>query len=180
MERIEPKIKTYPASILRRKARPVAKVTQQEQDILSKMAQAMYESKGIGLAANQVGIDKAMLVADPGGCLYKLVNPKIVNRRGRSILEEGCLSVPEICLKIRRAASVVVKAQDANGRPITVEAEGLLSHILQHEIDHLRGRLIIDYASFITRMRFRKKLKELRRQDEKMCQSETKSCELQL
>lgn len=178
MNRIELNIEAYPAPILRKRVKPVGKLTQQERDSLSKMAQKMYDSKGVGLAANQVGIDKAMLVADPGNCLYKLVNPRIIKKQGQTVMEEGCLSIPGICLKIRRAASITVIAGDENGNPVTINAEGLLSHILQHEIDHLRGRLIVDYASFFTRRRIKKKLAKMRRTDEGLCQSEEKSYRL--
>lgn len=140
----------------------------------------MYDSQGVGLAANQVGIDKAMLVADPGNRLYKLINPRIVKRQGKSVLDEGCLSVPEVCLKIKRAKKVVVEAQDEEGKPIKVEAEGLLSHILQHEIDHLNGKLIIDRISLFNKLMIRKKLKRLRRKNDELSESEKKSCELQL
>ncbi len=175
MKKINLEIKTYPNFILRKKAKPIKNITNQERELLSKMAQAMYEHNGIGLAANQAGIDKAMLVADPGNCLYKLINPKIVKRQGISFMDEGCLSVPGICLNIKRAGTVTVKAQDENGKPITIEAQGLLSHILQHEIDHLRGKLIIDYASFLERMRIKRSLKKLGRENEGMSKSKKES-----
>jgi peptide deformylase len=180
MKTIELKIKTYPARILRKKVTAVKKIIEEERYLLSRMAQIMYDSQGVGLAANQVGIDKSMLVADPGNRLYKLINPKIVKRQGKSILEEGCLSVPDVCLKIRRAKKVIVQAQDEEGRPITVEAEGLFSHILQHEIDHLNGKLIIDRVSFFAKLMISKKINRLRRSNGKLCESEKKSCKLQL
>lgn len=180
MKKIELKIRIYPDPLLKKKVRIVKNISQEERQLLSRMAQLMYDSQGVGLAANQVGIDKAMLVADPGNRLYKLINPRIVKRQGKSVLDEGCLSVPEVCLKIKRAKKVVVEAQDEEGKPIKVEAEGLLSHILQHEIDHLNGKLIIDRISLFNKLMIRKKLKRLRRKNDELSESEKKSCELQL
>ena len=177
---IELRIKTYPARLLRKKVAVVKKITEQERYLLSRMAQVMYDSQGVGLSANQVGIDKSMLVADPGNRLYKIINPKIVKKQGRSVLEEGCLSVPEVCLKIKRAKKVTVQGQDENGKPITVEAEGLFSHILQHEIDHLNGKLIIDRVPLFTKLMISKKINRLKRKNGKLSQSEEKSCKLQL
>ena len=180
MKRIELRIKTYPARILRKKIAAVKKVTEEERHLLSRMAQVMYDSQGVGLSANQVGIDKSMLVADPGSRLYKIINPRIVKKQGRSVLEEGCLSVPDVCLKIKRAKKVVVQGQDEDGKSITIEAEGLFSHILQHEIDHLNGKLIIDRVPFFTKLMISKKINRLRRENGKLCESEKKSCKLQL
>jgi peptide deformylase len=97
-------------------------------------------------------------------------------------MEEGCLSLPGVSIKVRRARRVTVKALDELAKPITIEAEGLLACVLQHEIDHLRGRLIIDYASFFEKIKIRKKLGELKKKakDEKLPEPETKSCRLQL
>ena len=179
-QKIDLKIRLYPAAILRRKAKSIDKVTQEERDTLSKMAQIMYEQKGVGLAATQVGIDKALFVADPGNCLYKLINPKIIKRQGQEVLEEGCLSVPEVTIKVKRARLITIKAQGEEGKGVTISAEGLLSRILQHELDHLKGRLIIDYASLWDRVRIRKILKALKKRagDEKLFPSETKSRQL--
>ncbi len=175
MKTIDLKLKLYPAPILRKKASPVNKVTSEERDILSKMAQMMYELKGVGLAANQVGLDKFMLVADAGNCLYKLINPQIIKRqRASEIMEEGCLSLPGINLKIRRAKAVSLKARDENGNPVVINAEGLLSRILQHEIDHLNGKLITERASLFKKMKIKRTLNALRKrvEDERMPQSE--------
>jgi peptide deformylase len=150
------------------------------------MLQLMQESSGIGLAAPQVGISEAMIVVDIGQGPYKLINPKIAKRSGRQALEEGCLSVPEVCIKVKRAKEVWVEALDEDGRPCTIKAEGLLACVLQHEIDHLRGKLIVDYASFFDRLKIRSKLAELsrlakgQRDDQGLRESKTKSCRLQL
>lgn len=168
--------------VLRNKAKPVAKVTDRHRQILSAMAQLMYGNSGIGLAAPQVGVSEMMIVADIGSGLYKLVNPKIVQKSGSQSLEEGCLSVPGICVKVKRAKNVLVTALDDTGKSVEVEAQGLLACVLQHEIDHLKGKVIVDYANFLDKMRFGKKLEVLKKRyrDEKLPESETKSCKLQL
>jgi peptide deformylase len=142
----------------------------------------MYADSGIGLAAPQVGLSEAMIIVDIGAGLYKLINPKIVKRSGWQALEEGCLSVPGVCIKVRRARKVVVKALDETGKPQSIEAEDLLACVLQHEIDHLKGKLIVDYASLFKRLRIKRRLGELKKrvEDEKLSESETKSCQLQL
>jgi len=194
------KIRLFGDPTLRKKANFVKQITPLHRDILSKMARTMYAQSGIGLAAPQVGINEAMIVVDIGSGLYKLINPKIVKREGIQIMEEGCLSVPGVCIKIKRAKKVMVEAQDEDAKPLTLEAQDLLACCLQHEIDHLKGRLIIDYASLFERLKIRKKIEilkdkvedELRlsckgwgakneeERGERLSESKTKSCKLQL
>jgi len=176
------RIRIFGDLVLRKKTKPVKQINQGHRDILSKMAQLMYAGSGIGLAATQVGIDQSMIVADIGSGLYKLVNPRIIQRKGRQAQEEGCLSIPGVCIKVRRSRKVLVEAQDEFGKPITIEAEDLLACVLQHEIDHLKGKLIVDYAPFLLKLKIKRKLEELKKrsQDEGLPQSETKSCPLQL
>ena len=176
------RIRVFGDPVLRKKAPAVERINAQHRDLLSKMAQAMYAGSGVGLAAPQVGINHAMLVADIGEGLYKLINPKILKRQGRQVNQEGCLSVPEVCIKIRRANKILVQAQDEEGQKIKIEAEGLLACVFQHEIDHLKGKLIVDYASFWKKLKIKRKLAELKKkaQDERVSQSEAKSCPLQL
>jgi peptide deformylase len=175
-------IKLFGNPILRKRAKPVRGITQEERDILSKMAQLMYEKGGIGLAANQVGIDRCMIVVDTGGGLYKLINPQITKKEGTQELEEGCLSIPDICIKVKRAAKVKVEALNEDGQPVSFESEGLMACCLQHEIDHLRGKLISDYAPFLQRLKIRKKIENMqkRAKDGKLSESKTESCKLQL
>ena len=182
MVKTELKIKVFGDLVLRKKAKTVAQVTGQTRDTLSRMARLMYDASGIGLAAPQVGISASLIVVDTGSGLYKLVNPRIAKRQGRQVLEEGCLSVPGVCIKVKRAKRVVVKALDENGKSLTVEAEGLLACVFQHEIDHLKGKLIIDYASLIDKIKIRRILAELaeRAENEKLPESEAKLCTLQL
>ncbi len=146
MHETELRIRTLNDKALRKKAKAVTAVTEEHRQILSKMARIMYEAKGIGLAASQIGIDESLAVIDSGSGLYKLINPKIIKKYGSQIIEEGCLSVPGISVKVKRAKKVVVKAWDESGKSIKIEAENLLACVFQHEIDHLNGRLIIDYA----------------------------------
>lgn len=178
----ELKIKVFPEPVLRKKAKRIDLITQRHSDILSEMARVMYDSSGIGLAAPQVGIDESMIVIDIGQGLYKLINTKIVKRRGFQAIEEGCLSVPGISIKVRRAKKVWVKAQDDSGKDVDIEAEGLLACVFQHEIDHLNGKLIIDYASLLEKLKIKKAIERLKKNisDEKLSEPETKSRKLQL
>lgn len=175
-------IKIFGEPVLRKKSAPVREVEDRHRELLREMAVLMYDGGGIGLAAPQVGINEQLIVADIGGALYKLINPIIVKRQGRQVLEEGCLSVPGVCIKVPRALKIQVKFLNEEGQRQSVEAQGLLACVFQHEIDHLKGRLIVDYASFLQRLKIRKKLEELSRRasHEKLSQSEAKSCKLQL
>jgi len=180
MEKTALKIRVFGDPVLRRKTKPVKEVTPLHRDILSEMSRLMYAGFGIGLAASQVGVNESMIVVDIGTGLYKLINPRIVKKEGRQALEEGCLSVPGVCLKIKRARRVVLKAEGEDSRPLTIEAEDLLARVFQHEIDHLYGRLIVDYASLLDKLKIKKKLKDLKKksEDERLPVSETKFCKL--
>jgi peptide deformylase len=156
------KIKVFGDSVLRKIAKPVRRVTDEHRQILKQMAKAMYDDSGIGLAAPQVGQSVQLIVVDIGEGLYKLVNPKIVKKQGRQSISEGCLSVPGICIKVKRAKQVWVQAQDEDGQLIEIEAKNLFACVLQHEIDHLKGKLIIDYASFLEKLRIKRKLAVLK------------------
>lgn len=125
--------------------------------MLNGMAEAMYLNQGVGLAATQVGIAKSLIVIDAGEGLLKLVNPVISRRSGTEISEEGCLSVPGECIRIKRAKSVIVDFLNEKGEPSTINASGLLARALQHEIDHLSGKLIIDYLNPLKKLLKRNK-----------------------
>ncbi len=176
------RIRLFGDPVLRKRAKPVKEVTQGQRDILSQMARLLYASSGIGLACSQIGINESMIVVDIGSGLYKLINPKIVEKQGLQVMEEGCLSIPGVCIKVKRAKKVKVKAWDEFAKPLVIEAEDLLACCLQHEIDHLKGKLIVDYASFFDKLKIAKKLEELKKRSksEKLPESETKSCKLQL
>ncbi len=158
------KINIFGDSVLRKKAKPVKEVTAESRKALSLMASSMYENSGIGLAAPQVGMSLRLIVVDIGEGLYKLVNPKIVKRQGSQAIQEGCLSVPGACVKVKRSRQVWVEALDENGRPLKLEAKDLFACVLQHEIDHLEGKLIVDYASFLQKLKIKKMLSALRKE----------------
>lgn len=162
MKETELKIRVLGDPVLREVAKPVKTITDGHRKFLSDMARLMYEVSGLGLAAPQVGISEAMIVLDVGCGLYKLINPKIIKKEGSQSMEEGCLSVPGVGIKIKRAKFVIVEAQDESGKPLVIKAEDLLACVFQHELDHLNGKLIIDHASVLERMRLKKKLKNFK------------------
>jgi len=172
MKETKLKIKVYGDPVLRKKAKPVNRITNDHRQILSQMSSVMYEGAGIGLAAPQVGISEQLIVIDIGEGLYKLINPKIIKKQGTQAISEGCLSVPGVCIKVKRAKYVWVEARDENNQPLKIEAKDLFACVLQHEIDHLKGKLIIDYASLLEKIRIKRKLTALR--------SASKVCKLKL
>ena len=156
----------YPDPRLRHKALPVERVDDEARALLDDMLETMYEAPGIGLAAPQVNVAKRAIVIDiseeRNQPLY-LVNPEIVQRRGEIQTEEGCLSVPYIYEPVDRAQWIKVKALGRDGQAFDMETEGLLAVCIQHEVDHLEGKLFVDYLSEIKRGRIRKKLEKFRR-----------------
>lgn len=155
----------YPDPVLREKARPIEKVGAAVRKLIDDMVETMYHAPGIGLAANQVGRPVRLIVVDlqreedPHG-LIVLVNPQIVQAEGQIVWEEGCLSVPDYFAPVRRHETVLVRGLNADGEPVEIHAEGLLAVALQHEIDHLDGRLFIDYLSPIKKDIFKRKWKK--------------------
>ncbi len=141
-------IRKYPDAALRKVCSEVKVVDAEVRRLLDDMAMTMYAANGVGLAASQVGLDIRIIVIDTGKGLLKLVNPKITKSEGHSVFEEGCLSVPDVTVKIKRPAKLVVSALNDSGRPELIKAEGLLAHAFGQEIDHLNGKLIIDYLPF--------------------------------
>jgi len=141
------KIRKYGDSILRKRCKVIRNIGAKEEEILERMSETMYAFQGIGLAAPQVGIDKQLIVVDVGEGLLKLINPLILLKEGESILEEGCLSLPGVALKVKRAKSIVIEGWNEKREKVKIEAEGLFAHAIQHEVDHLQGILIIDYAN---------------------------------
>ena len=161
MKETELKIRIIGDPVLKWVAKPIAKITDEHRKILSRMAQLMYSVSGVGLAAPQIGIAESMIVVDAGSGLYKLANPKITKSKGAQISEEGCLSVPGVSIKVKRALYVVVQAFNEAGRPVIIEAEDLLACVFQHEIDHLHGKLIVDYLSMEEKQKINKGIKDL-------------------
>jgi len=132
------------AAVLRRKAKPVGKVTTEIHELIDRMTAKMREASGIGLAAPQIGVSKRILVAEVEERPYALIDPVIVKREGEDINTEACLSIPGVMAEVPRAARIVVKAKSRRGRGMTLRAKGLLARVLQHEIDHLDGILFLD------------------------------------
>lgn len=139
-------IRTLGDDILRKKCREVKDITPSVITLMEDMAETMYESQGVGLAAPQVGILKRIVVIDTGEKLYEMINPKIVETRGSSITDEACLSLPGRSEYVERPEYVKAVATDRNGNQYTVEGEGLLARAICHELDHLDGVLYIDKA----------------------------------
>lgn len=161
----------YPNPTLRRRSEKITEITDDIIRLLDNMAQTMYEAPGIGLAAPQIGRNIMAIVIDIGarneeeGRLIKLINPEINLIEGEDVvIEEGCLSVPEITESVKRPDRISVKALSPDGKELEFEAEGLLSRVIQHEVDHLNGVLFIDRVSKIKRelikMKLRKALQE--------------------
>jgi len=141
----------FPDPILRRKSRPVELVTEEERALAEDMLETMYLNQGVGLAASQAGILKRIIVVDVGKGPIQLMNPVIAKRYGAEKGQEGCLSVPDVLVTVKRAKTIIYKALDKSGKLIEGEAEGLLARVIQHEIGHLDGRLIVDYVNPIKR-----------------------------
>jgi len=158
MKEIELEIKILGEPVLRDKVKLVQEITEYHLTLLSLMARLMYSAKGVGLAATQVGVSESLIVVDAGCGLYKLINPKIVKKEGSQVNEEGCLSIPGVVIKVKRARKIILEALDPEGKSVKIEAEGLLACVFQHEIDHLEGKLIVDYASFFDKLKLKKKL----------------------
>lgn len=159
----------FPDPRLRTKARPVEHVDDDLRRLIDDLFETMYAAPGIGLAATQVDVHKRLLVADISEDKSEplvLINPEILTRDGVEITEEGCLSVPGIYEKVERADRVSLRALDRDGNNIDLEADGLLAVCIQHEIDHLDGKLFVDYLSELKRQRIRKRLDKERRQRE--------------
>ncbi len=147
--------------ILRKKTALVEKVGHQERQLFDQMLKLMRKAKGIGLAANQAGLDKRMCVICIEGKVWKLANPEIIKKSGCEISEEGCLSLPGIAVKVKRAACITCRALNENNAQTEFEAVGLLARAIQHEIDHLLGKMIIDYASPLEKLALKDKIREL-------------------
>ncbi len=146
--------------MLREKARAVAEVTDEVRELIKYMAGTMYENKGIGLAAPQVGVKSRVIVVDGGQGLLALINPQILSSLDEELAEEGCLSLPEITVEVKRAKKIKVKGLSEEGKNIEIEAEGLLARAIQHEVDHLNGILMIDRISYARRQLLESQLKK--------------------
>jgi peptide deformylase len=153
----------YPDPRLKKVAAPVTAFTPEIEKLVADMAETMYAAPGIGLAATQVDVHKRVIVMDISEARDELrvfVNPEIVAAEGEAEAEEGCLSVPGYYDKVTRAARVRVRAQDARGQPFELDADDLLAVCIQHEMDHLVGKVFVDYLSPLKRARLSSRLKK--------------------
>ena len=160
------KILEFPDPRLRTKAQPVTEVSDELRALIDDMFETMYAAPGIGLAATQVDVHQRLLVADvspDNTAPHVLINPEILEKDGVTVTDEGCLSVPGYFEEVERAEHIKVRFLDRDGAEIVMEAEGLLAVCIQHEIDHLDGKLFVDYLSEAKRQRIRKKLEKERR-----------------
>tara|TARA_Y100001970_G_C13949428_1_gene707458 strand:+ start:231 stop:749 length:519 start_codon:yes stop_codon:yes gene_type:complete len=162
-------IYTYPSPVLRQKALPVKVFDKEVSEIAKSMLESMYKSNGIGLAAVQAGILKKIVVLDLNSGEddfnkrdpHIFINPKIIKKSGNTVSEEGCLSVIDFRGEIERAEKITLEYQDIEGKIKTIEADGMMSICLQHEIDHLDGILFIDHLPFLKQKMVKKRLSKL-------------------
>ena len=145
----------YPAPILREKCKLLEDITVEEARLFENMVFAMRNFKGVGLAAPQIGILSQLLVFEAGERVIKLANPEILSFKGKDRMVEGCLSVPYVNVEVERPFEVTVKGLNENGRQVELILKGMPARVLLHEIDHLNGRLIIDYMSLIGKVKFK-------------------------
>lgn len=165
------KIYTYPDPVLRENAALVEEIDNDIQNLIEAMIQTMYDAPGIGLAANQVGVPKRVIVFDvspdeKGKKPEVLINPEIIVKEGKITREESCLSVIDFAADVTRAAQVTVMGLDRDGKQVEIEAEDLKAICLQHEIDHLDGILFIDHISSLKRSLYKKKLRKKLKESE--------------
>jgi peptide deformylase len=156
----------FPDPRLRQRAREVDQVDDQLRQLVDDMFETMYQAPGIGLAATQVNVPKRVVVIDVSQDQDQpqvFINPEILVKEGIEEMDEGCLSVPGIYETVQRAERIKVRALDRDGQQFELEADGLLAVCIQHEIDHLDGKLFVDYLSQLKRQRIRKKLEKARR-----------------
>lgn len=160
------RIYTFPEPVLRKKAKSVENIDSELQAFIDRMGETMYCAPGIGLAANQVGELKRVLVydVDPTGNgrrLSVLINPEIIHGEGEIVHEEACLSVIDFSAEVTRFASIKVRGYDRREKPVDIEAEGLLAICLQHEIDHLDGKLFLDRIGSVKRSLYKRRLQKM-------------------
>lgn len=166
------KIVCYPDPVLRKKSEEIKEIDDNIKELAQDMLDTMYKNNGIGLAAPQVGVTKRLITVDITGPEKRenpivMVNPEIVDKRGEAEGEEGCLSFPGFKVNVKRAATLKVKYLDLSGEEHIVDADELFAICLQHEIDHLDGRLLIDYAGSLKKKMYEKKIKKIQKQRSK-------------
>jgi peptide deformylase len=161
---------TYPHKILLKKANPISEIDKKIWTLIDDMAETMYDGSGVGLAANQVGELRRVILVDTSpkdepNELITLINPEIIMAEGSIAIEEGCLSCLDFRADIPRAEKIIVRALDKDGKPFELRAEGIQAIALQHEIDHLNGILIINHVSSLKRELYKRRLKKMLQKD---------------
>lgn len=160
----------YPDERLHIVAKPIEQIDERIKQLAADMAETMYEARGIGLAATQIDVHERMVVIDVSeerDQLITLINPEITQKEGETTYEEGCLSIPGIYDTVCRAERVTVQFLDLDGNSQTLEADGLLAICIQHELDHLNGKLFVEYLSTMKQNRIKTKLKKREREEAK-------------
>lgn len=160
----------FPDERLRKIAQPVAVVDSSIKTLVDDMLETMYAAQGVGLAATQVNVQKRIIVIDVSeekNAPLCLINPRIVNQEGSAEGNEGCLSVPGFFEPVKRAEQILVQALDKEGQSFELQADGLLGVCIQHEIDHLEGKLFVDYLSSLKRQRIKKKLEKMHKAEQR-------------
>jgi peptide deformylase len=161
-------IRIYPDPILRKKALPIKNIDGQVKEISDRMAKVMYANKGIGLAAPQIGILSQIIVVDVGEGLSTLINPEMIEGEGEAVMEEGCLSLPTIEIPVKRMDRTLIRGWNVDGKEVQVEFSHFPSRVYQHEIDHLKGILIIHHISRLKReLLIKKMVRDLKRSQKK-------------
>ncbi len=157
------KLRLYGDPCLRKKSAPVQKVGASERILIAAMLETMRQEKGLGLAAPQVGINQQIFVVDIGDGPIAVINPKILKRSGSHVQEEGCLSIPQVMVNIKRSKKITVEYTQANNEVVEKEFTDLLARVFLHENDHLHGKLIIDFVKGKERKELEEKLRELQK-----------------
>jgi len=156
-------IKTYPDKILTKKTKPVGEVNAEIKKLIDDMVETLYAKRGAGLAANQIGVSKQIIIVDDsrsGGNVRVLINPKIVDKKGLAIMAEGCLSLPGLEFDIKLPKKIVVKYMDKRGQAQKIKASDLLARIICHETDHLNGKTMLDKLPLLKRLRIKNQLRK--------------------
>lgn len=169
----------YPNPLLRKKASPVTEFNAQLKELIADMAETMYAAPGVGLAANQIGVLQQIVVVDVSHKeekykLIPLINPEILEGEGSVVDEEGCLSVVDYCANVERFSHIKVRARNVEGGKIEFEADGWFARVIQHEVDHLDGKLFIDHLSSLKRALYKKKRKKQLKEEQEQAANNDK------
>ena len=154
-------IRKYGNPILRKVCQPVEKIGKMEKEVFSRMIRVLFDKGALGVAAPQIGLSRRLIAVRTDSYLLQMANPLILENKGEDILTEGCLSIPEVFIKVPRYKKIKVQGLNEKGEKIVIEAEGMLARALQHEIDHLNGALIIDYAAKKKKDKIKHRLEQL-------------------